>query len=418
MCPQCPQANHITHEKLFWYEYSEFWKDEQYRFLSAAFSPADENTPLSDLDNRVHDLFSISNWGNESVSFSLWDAIEPSLRVASLLIKEKKMMGYWSHVANGFVVGDAEGKLHIASSTLEDTSEGQMWVEAIFDHLATKTNFSFESLWEEAIYARHSTYRPHAWVYPETLRIKVAGKVKERPIYSTDHFIQIDRHWLEYFENIYAEDDFHRKMLMQWSFISSLMHEVAHAFMCVCHGHIMDHCQYEPRVFFENGIFEAGYQYEMFLYGSKRLAAFDESMKYGHGIETQWNTQYIATDTAVSQDGFPDLFLPGEPGTTEFIIPTSWMNSWFFKATWDQIRKSPSGFSFMQNEISRVELRKFLLESINSVIEVTVDGVVKAKMRGKENYDLVIEEIRPAPGELWIKRKPTPYRLPLRPIEW
>lgn len=69
--------------------------------------------------------------------------MSPDLRLASILITQRSMLPVFDHIANGMVVDDVQGEMYIDKGPLEGTDLGHVYVQQVFNHMASHSYFDF-----------------------------------------------------------------------------------------------------------------------------------------------------------------------------------------------------------------------------------------------------------------------------------
>jgi hypothetical protein len=110
-------------------------------FRIEACGPDSTNSPLGDLSNPIHPSFDPSKMLQEvetdsitafrMISSTAYEALKPTLRLASLLITEPAMLGPFDHVANGIITSNDNGT-YLASSGRYHTSSVHSCMVAVF----------------------------------------------------------------------------------------------------------------------------------------------------------------------------------------------------------------------------------------------------------------------------------------------
>jgi hypothetical protein len=95
-----------------------------HNFVRSVVGSLPSTNPLGDLDNSIHPMFHRLNFQHnrhQIISLPVYAAMMPALRLTSLLVTERAMLGVFDHIANGFLFGETKNDLYIEKGPLEGT---------------------------------------------------------------------------------------------------------------------------------------------------------------------------------------------------------------------------------------------------------------------------------------------------------
>lgn len=118
--------------------YEVMYRDVQLR------SPTDGN-----LANGIHAIFARGNWvwENDAEPDGVWDAILPSLRLASKFLQESNVMGWWPHVLYGKpAIGKTKKRRYLKHTAEEEKPSAIDEVKKTLDKMAPRARFIFGTM--------------------------------------------------------------------------------------------------------------------------------------------------------------------------------------------------------------------------------------------------------------------------------
>lgn len=266
-------------------------------------APADSSDYL---DNEIHPLFTADKWVMPNTPMP-YDQLRPTLQLASKLITHERALQWFAHVKHGhyYTQGDAPPiLLRNAGPLTEDM------LEVAKLELLNLSNF-LKLSWIGGAHGKriYGLYccdldsvadvcslpliryfgLPRAQIPTIVISVKL---LKKAPQHSRQGATLV------------------AQRVAQFQLASTLVHELAHAFTCFCHGGRRDYK--EPLVFPTEALPEAGYSFNNFIFGAV--------------------VQSIAEETLFAADVASLYRKPRHVLIT--YVPQRWVHQWFLKSMW------------------------------------------------------------------------------------
>jgi hypothetical protein len=290
----------------------------------------DPSAPKPDLCNRIHPIFSRSNFSNACAT--TYKKLHQPLQLASKFLEYDSVLEWFVAPLLGLPLLDSQSGKTYLSDPLSNKSSRERHkliaeVRKSLDCLSHSINFHFFTNSNVRFYARTT----------------IADKQPPHNAHCTNHFrlkksVQIDirKQYWDYLQNHHAKASFCDGLRHDFSLAVALVHEVCHAVGVMRRGDLnephlrLDHLD-KP---------ELGYAWENFMFGGI-LNPFDrESSTISFLMRKVW----VSDATAYAAGG-----------KEWAAVPMSYIAQWFQQSTWDVIAQH--GPTAVPSPVVRIKLR-------------------------------------------------------------
>lgn len=339
--------------------------------------------PFGDLDNEIHPLWEPKRWRlpqfapAQEFMFEnkrLWEAMVPSLRLASRFISEPKMLRFFVQVAHGEVHKDPNSGSYYYLSEWHYGEKELARVRHIFQLISENVEYCFRGWGHPTSSGVSFTGGNFIRDYKRTLE---TGEKDEYTLDVGRADIFFSTTWKEYFLRKHNSLPVHVQMAQSLQFAELLVHELAHAFTPFAHPFnpiILDNSgketNAEPSTSRDSHIQEAGLDWQYFAMGP--LVYTPMGAKDPLPDHHQFLGDDMSTAVVLGNDDWTSEPPEAGTGTTWYIRPSAWVHAWFLKETWDRIAKE--GHEFMKTQAMRltynIKRYKFFRTLVLSTIEL------------------------------------------------
>jgi hypothetical protein len=288
---------------------------------------------LGDIDNEVHPIFRQENWfledqfGPDRVEDgTLWQRLQPALRLASVFITHPRLMGWWVRVLLGKRRMDWTTGKRFIEDPGDQGIEGIERVQAVFEAMSQRVRWSFCDMTKDTAVACAAAYSLPS---PSELRIYAPLGSPHRKYRATRNalLVIIGKEYRRYIrsDQYLAPAAACAALRVNWELAITMVHELAHQFW--------QHCSAPRTKKFGEPVLrkgdrkaELGESWEQSIYGE---AFFGHSINRTYGILGHEVTPRFRSLVDGRMIDF-DFRYPPDP---------YWLHSFFLKAKWEEFSR-------------------------------------------------------------------------------
>jgi hypothetical protein len=331
-----------------------------------------DDLPLDNLTNAIHPMFHPSRWatGQDQYTRDFYPEMRAGLQLASLLLTEDSVLGWFTHIAYGDKRRDRNGKIYLGHNSYEDSKAARDDVRKHFEIMSEVVTFSFiPRAYVGAEYgvsydSRRDVPYNHLVQHPpiDRSRLHRENQGRSRPVCT----LHIDfARFFKTHHDVVTRSVGYRTMFV---FATTLVHEFCHAY-----GYWLGFMD-EPLYTKGDAIAELGFSWEQVTLGRVMNPLHNEThscslltsinfQTYARPQDRERAIGRVTEDRAVSwklvrprgefRDRWEHLLEPQDTrggryfaGTSQApgkmiagclqAIPTKWIMSWFRKASWEK----------------------------------------------------------------------------------
>ncbi|KAF2006218.1 hypothetical protein P154DRAFT_422781, partial [Amniculicola lignicola CBS 123094] len=271
----------------------------------------DPVAPAPELDNPIHPIFHLPNW--PEVNPAVYQNMQQALRLASMFLRYDSTIEFFvSPLLGNTLIDSQSGRRYLSNPLSNKTHEQKgLVLKQVYRGLQCLSHcvkFCFIPVEGGKFWGRtkmESDLRPsHTSECP--------------PFFSHHHSAKFEfrKHYLDFYQHQYASSSVYDQVRQDFSFATTIVHEVTHAVGVMRRGDYN-----EPCIRLDHPSPEHGYAWENFMFGGIHNPLDRISSKVGFFTRKAW-----AKDEDMKRLG-------REWG----CVPYSYVAQWFRKDTWELI---------------------------------------------------------------------------------